>query len=100
VAHLLLGTAILCAPSVLAQPPRAPVFGEARRADGSPWAGAEVMLLSRPVPWIDSTGTFDEVRVRADSQGAFRAEVLPARGSGSSAMPSRTSQRNWTAPTS
>lgn len=59
--------------------PRAKAFGIVRTADGRPWPGAMVHLFSRCVPSIEGAGGVDEIVVRSDGRGRFRAHVLTGR---------------------
>lgn len=61
------------------QRPRAKAFGIVRAIDGRPWPGATVHLLSRTVPSTEGAGGVDEVVVRSDARGRFRANVLTGR---------------------
>lgn len=51
---------------------RGPAFGEVRRADRSPWAGAVVRLVSEPFLGADQ----DVVVTTSDADGRFRARLL------------------------
>ena len=54
-------------------------LGEARLADGRPWAGAEVVLLARPLGRDADAGAVDRVVATADERGRFRAAILRGR---------------------
>jgi hypothetical protein len=63
----------------MAQEPREPLRGSAVLDDGTPWTGATVHLLSRPMPNEDRIGTPDEVQVPTDDKGRFLVQLLPGR---------------------
>lgn len=69
--------AALVAPVALAQ--RAPIRGAVELADGSPWAGATVTLLHRPVPTDERFGAEDRVVATTDAGGRFAATLVPGR---------------------
>src|SRR5688572_18617013 len=53
-------------------------FGMVRNRDGAPWAGAHVILRSRPIADLE-VPPVDTIEVVTDDQGRFRVAVLPAR---------------------
>ena len=55
---------------------RGRAFGMARRADGSPWAGATVHLVSRPFAGCQDR---DHVEITAGNNGQFTAQLLVGR---------------------
>lgn len=75
VGALVLGT------GVAAQPPtdRAALSGWVCDAAGKKVVGADVTLLSRPLPGRPDLGVADEQRVRTGDNGMFRAELLHGR---------------------
>jgi hypothetical protein len=73
---------LVAAASSFAQEPaelRAHALGEVRDAGGAPWVGAEVVLLSRPIPDDPDCGEADRVVVVTGERGRFRAPVLRGR---------------------
>ncbi|MGK0205624.1 MAG: hypothetical protein ACI9S9_004715, partial [Planctomycetota bacterium] len=62
-----------------AQQRREPIRGSAERLDGSPWAGATVHLLSRPLPNDARFGSPDEIVAVADQKGRFTVKLLAGR---------------------
>jgi len=48
-------------------------------SDGEPWIGAEVTLVSRPIPWCDRVGEVDDVRTTTGKRGLFRVQLLTGR---------------------
>jgi hypothetical protein len=58
---------------------RGSAIGEVRDATGKPWLGAEVVLLSRPLPHDSDAGEVDRVVARVDERGRFRASILRGR---------------------
>lgn len=58
---------------------RGPAIGEVRDADGKPWLGAEVVLLSRPLPHDANAGEVDRVVAKVGERGRFRASILRGR---------------------
>jgi len=70
---------VLAFAPLLAQVPREPVRGTVLLAADQPWAGAQVQLLSRPVPDEDRVGESDLVRALSDAKGRFLVDLLPGR---------------------
>ncbi len=70
--------AVLLAAAATAQQ-REPVRGAVVLADGAPWAGANVVLLSRPLPDDERFGEADEVQATSDAKGRFEVRLLPGR---------------------
>ncbi|HEX5053516.1 MAG TPA: hypothetical protein VFZ65_17185 [Planctomycetota bacterium] len=70
---------LVLASAALAQQRREPVRGSAVLADGSPWAGATVHALTRPLPADERLGTADEQVATSDSKGRFTVNLLPGR---------------------
>jgi hypothetical protein len=62
-----------------AQDVRANAIGEVRDDGGAPWAGAEVVLLSRALPKDPDCAVIDRVTALVDARGRFRAPVLRGR---------------------
>ena len=58
---------------------RRKVSGIASSFDGTPWAGATIMLYSSLHPNSTSPAYTDMVRVKSDARGRFRAKILPGR---------------------
>ena len=58
---------------------RGSAIGEVRDANGKPWLGAEVVLLSRPLPHDAYAGEVDRVVAKLDERGRFRASILRGR---------------------
>lgn len=78
--------ALLCTGLVTAQqsasagqPAREPVRGSVVTADGKPWAGATVTLLSRPLPDDERFGEADTMQATSDAGGRFQAALLTGR---------------------
>lgn len=68
--------AIACGAAVRAQePPREPAFGLVRTATGTPWSGAQVVLVGHAA--VGDAGPLDRLEVETDPQGRFRVGVLP-----------------------
>ncbi len=59
--------------------PRGRVAGFVRDLAGKRVVGADVVVLSRPLPSRADLGTADELQARTGSDGMFRAELLPGR---------------------
>src|SRR5712672_1661204 len=58
---------------------RGPAVGEVSDRSGGPWAGVEVVLVSRPLPHNPNVGEVDRVVATADARGRFHAEILRGR---------------------
>ncbi|HEU4419925.1 MAG TPA: hypothetical protein VFT55_13415 [Planctomycetota bacterium] len=73
---------VLAAIAFVSSPPaqteRENAFGTVRRADGSAWSGARVILRSRPVALLE-LGSVDTIETVTDERGRFRAGLLPWR---------------------
>ena len=50
-------------------------FGRVTHADGSAWANAEVHLQFRPHTAVDDPGYGEQLVLRSDARGEFRAEL-------------------------
>ena len=70
---------LLALSSASAQQSREPLRGSAVREDGTPWMGATVHLLSRPMPNDERVGTPDEIEAATDNKGRFGVQLLPGR---------------------
>lgn len=62
-----------------AQSEREPLRGTATLADGTPWAGATVHLLTRPIANSERIGKPDQRTATTDARGRFRASLLVGR---------------------
>lgn len=58
---------------------RGRAVGEIRNGMGEPWVGAEVVLLSWPLPGDINIGEVDEVTAITDAQGRFMVPILRGR---------------------
>src|SRR3972149_7880019 len=71
--------AILLGATLVVAQQREPVRGSVVAADGTPWAGANVALLSRPLPDDERFGEADELQATSDAKGRFEVTLLPGR---------------------
>ncbi|MDO8348746.1 MAG: carboxypeptidase-like regulatory domain-containing protein [Planctomycetota bacterium] len=71
--------AILVGATLVVAQQREPVRGSVVAADGQPWAGAAVVLLSRPLPDDERFGEADELHATSDAKGRFEVILLPGR---------------------
>jgi hypothetical protein len=55
---------------------RSKALGEVRTTDGKAWVGAEVTLVSLPIPDLPRVGEIDRVTTTTDARGRFRVPVL------------------------
>lgn len=76
-----LAVAVLLGSNLLAQEagPRGRFAGWVRGDDGQRVVGADVTLLSRPLPQRPDLGVTDELHVRTAADGMFRTELLHGR---------------------
>ncbi|MCB9917197.1 MAG: hypothetical protein H6832_02180 [Planctomycetes bacterium] len=83
-----LGLAVLAAVVPLretraAEQARSEFRGRCQLGDGTPWAGAKVVLISNVWGRVETDAQLpsdvDEVRVTSDERGVYRAELLPGR---------------------
>lgn len=79
-ARISIAAAALCALStVVAQDARGRVRGTVKTTEGTPWPGAQVVLVSTPFQADRRAGAPDVVRVASDAEGRFAAKLLRGR---------------------
>lgn len=79
VTHLLSTCSVLLLAAAATAQKREPVRGSVATGDGEPWAGAQVELLSRPLPDDDRFGEADVLVATSDAKGRFQVMLLPGR---------------------